>query len=179
MKQLFVFLTLLLGSTPFVAAADFRGFNFGEDCRSVAAAEKGRGSIQQSNSGGDVLYFSGAFEGWRGQIAYICDGGELRQGAYLFELDSFEAATNLYMEIKALLIRMYGKPIVDFSAPRCIAQLERDGRNLGNEDKYVAVWEVGGVSIDLMAVAATGQRSGMVRLGYVPVTSGDEGGGCV
>jgi hypothetical protein len=177
MKQLFVFLALLLGPMPFAVAADFRGFNFGDECQGVPVAEESRGSMRQSDSG-SYLYFIGALEGWRGQIAYVCVDGKLRQGVYFFELDSFEAATDLYAEIKAFLIRTHGKPIVDFSAPECIEELERDGRELGAEDRYVAAWEVGGLSIDLTVVGGTVQQSGAVRLGYVAVNPGDEGGGC-
>jgi hypothetical protein len=153
----FAFLAILLAPMHFAAAADFRGFHFGDDCRGVPAVEESRGSMQESDSGSEILYFMGAFEGWRGRIAYICDGGKLRQGVYFFELDSFEAATKLYLEIKTFLVRSHGKPIVDFTAPGCIAELERGGRRLAAEDKYVAAWEAGGLSIDLTAIGGTVQ----------------------
>jgi hypothetical protein len=126
-----------------VAAADFRGLDFGVPCDRVPILEATRGSAAfdgELPSGYQFAFLTRELDR-EVLVVYACEGGKLFRAAYIFEARDEADATNLYATLKKRVTRERGSPTYDFASAEHRKKMSNAGATLSRSDTLVTFWE--------------------------------------
>lgn len=170
----FVIASLALPLTAF--AADFRVLDFDKPCGDVAALEAARGSTPFEGKLPSGYHY--AFRNREMErdvvIGYTCANGSFTRGAYIFDVENGEAATQLYTALKRRVTRELGAPYYDFASKEHRSKMADVGAQLSLADTQVAFWNTKNSEAHASVAEPSKDRGWRVSLSYTAKSALEE-----
>jgi hypothetical protein len=167
MRTLAVML-LLLASPTF--SADFRGTAFGSSCSSVDAREKSLGSVHVSWSWSDPNFhtYSGHAFDRDVYILYLCNGGVMNIGEYLFPKRKYDDAVGDFLVAYGHFSGAYGSPFIKYGE-KGTAMPMFPSVGSAEPKEYHASWKADGLLVHVDLVL-DGNRAGQSWVAMVVIS---------
>jgi len=168
---------LLVAFTSLPAsAADFRALNFDATCDGVAEREAALGSrpFEGKLPSGYQFAFRSRELDRDVVIAYACRDGKFYRGAYIFDAQNGDDATQLYRTLKQRTTRELGAPYYDFASAEHRRKMNEVGATLSRTDTQVAFWKNATYEAHASVAEPSKDRGWRVSLSYTALSAVEE-----
>jgi hypothetical protein len=157
-------------------AADFRTIDFDASCNGIAAAEATSGStpFEGKLPSGYQLAFRNRDLDRDVVIAYSCKDGKMFRGAYIFDADDGDDATQIYTALKRRVTKDQGPPYYDFASAEYRTKMKELGATLSRADTQVAFWHTQNGEAHASVAEPSKDRGWRVSLSYTAKSAIEE-----
>jgi hypothetical protein len=167
-----VFVSFAIFVAAMAGASDFRVLDFGASCDNVEALEAARGA--KPFDGKPLSGYQFAFRVREmdrdAVVGYSCNDGKFFRGAYIFDVNDGEDATQLYTAIKRRVTKELGAPSYDFASAEHRRKMREAGAELSRSDTQVAFWDAKHSEAHASVAEPARDRGWRVSLSYTVVS---------
>jgi hypothetical protein len=158
---------------PIGFASDFRVLDFDASCENIAALETARGAkpFEGRLPSGYQFAFRVREMDRDAVVGYSCKVGKFFRGAYIFDVNNGEEATQLYTTIKRKATTELGAPSYDFASAEHLHKMREVGAKLSRSNTQVAFWNAKHFEAHASVAEPARERGWQVSLSYTAMSA--------